>query len=104
WGIPKGLVEAHLSSLESARQEAREEAGIEGIVHKSVIGYYEYEKWAGMCRVKVFPMLVELQHPTWLEDFRLRSWYSLTEAKIVVSNSGLRRLFGPFSDFLERKG
>lgn len=59
WGIPKGLVEPHLSPADSAAKEAWEEAGLRGDVDDTPIGFYEYQKWRGTCEVEVYLMRVQ---------------------------------------------
>ncbi len=58
WIIPKGIIENGDSAQYSAERETEEEAGVRGKIHGSVVGEYEYKKWAGICTVKVFPLLV----------------------------------------------
>ena len=81
WIIPKGIIEDHLSPQESAANEALEEAGIEGTVYDKCIGEYQYQKWGGTCKVKVYLMKVTKIHNDWLEsDFRKRKWFSIKKA------------------------
>lgn len=84
WIIPKGIIEPDLKPYESAAKEALEEAGIEGVMYNVPIGYYEYEKWGGVCRVEVFPMRVDTVHDAWEESYRKRDWYSLDEAVELI--------------------
>ena len=80
WVVPKGLVEPHLSPADSARAEAFEEAGIEGVVSPDPVGRYEYAKWGGICHVEVFLMAVERVLETWPEGFRERVWLPPADA------------------------
>ncbi|NIQ08741.1 NUDIX hydrolase, partial [candidate division KSB1 bacterium] len=80
WIIPKGLIEDDMTADESAEMEAFEEAGIRGHVYPEVIGEYEYQKWGGICRVKVFLMKVESVLEEYPESFRTRRWMTAEEA------------------------
>jgi len=85
WILPKGLVEEHLSPVESAAAEAYEEAGIEGEVLPECLGVYQYRKWGGVCSVEVFPMRVERELPDWPEaSFRQRRWVSRHQARRIL--------------------
>lgn len=101
WVIPKGVKEPELSAQVSAAQEALEEAGIEGGVSKRPIGYYEYEKWGGTCRVEVFTMVVEKVHEQWLENYRGREWASIAEAARRVKEKQLKQLIRSVPGFLK---
>lgn len=101
WGIPKGIVEPGMTSLESARKEAHEEAGITGSIQEEPLGIYHAEKWGGVCTVTVYAMLVEGQLPDneWEESYRIRKWVSIPEAKEGVKATELR----PLIDCLQRR-
>ena len=45
WVIPKGVIEPDLTAVESAIQEAWEEAGLTGRASEQTIGSYIYYKW-----------------------------------------------------------
>jgi len=67
WIVPKGVIEKPLSPQDSAAKEALEEAGVEGEVGNEPIGYFEYEKWGGICKVQVFALRVEKVLEDWAE-------------------------------------
>lgn len=99
WIIPKGVIERHLTPVESAAKEAYEEAGVIGTTSDEPVGQYEYEKWGGICVVTVFPMQVRevLPPAAWLEaEERERRWYSMEEAIALVEEAGLRQVLGDF--------
>ena len=56
WIYPKGVIEKDMSPEDSAAKEALEEAGVIGDVESTLLDKYEYEKWGGVCSVKVFPL------------------------------------------------
>ena len=58
WVLPKGVIERFMSPEESAAKEAYEEAGVIGDILSELIIEYEYKKWGGICKVKVFPLRV----------------------------------------------
>lgn len=101
WVIPKGVIEPHLSSRESAANEALEEAGVRGWLSNTAIGTYEYQKWGGTCSVEVYPMRVDEFLDVWLEDYREREWVSLDTAVNRVNETRLKALLQELPAFLE---
>lgn len=93
WIIPKGIVDAGHTPAESALKEAYEEAGIRGEAFSQELGEYEYEKWGGVCRVKVYLMRVESVLESWPEGgARDRRWMTVEEAASRVKEAKLREL------------
>lgn len=93
WLIPKGVIEPHLTPIESASMEALEEAGISGTIHDEPTWRYTYGKWGGTCKVTVFIMVVARLDDTWKEDHvRERRRVSVSEALQLVDNPSLRRI------------
>jgi len=93
WLVPKGIIEPHLSPIESAAQEAMEEAGVRGRIPSRPIGEYDYNKWGGTCHVEVYLLEVVEELLEWPESFfRERRWMSVEEAAALVDQEGLRRL------------
>lgn len=90
--VPKGIADPGLTPVESAAQEALEEAGVEGEVLNPALGSYDYEKWGATCRVEVFPMRVtrELPETEWEETHRGRQWVSADEAVGLINQKALR--------------
>jgi len=82
WVVPKGIHEPGMSAADSAAKEAREEAGIVGLVSKEPLGSYRYLKWKGDCEVTVFAMQVtqELDTKEWEESYRNRRWCTPEQA------------------------
>ncbi|HXK56372.1 MAG: histidine phosphatase family protein [Gammaproteobacteria bacterium] len=76
--VPKGINEPGLTQRQSAAKEAREEAGVEGVVGAESLGRYSYRKWGGVCTVDVYPMEVTkvLPEEEWEESYRGRNWVS----------------------------
>ncbi len=86
---------------ESAAQEALEEAGIVGRVHRRCIGVYRYrksrDKGSAHCTVKVYPMRVTALYADWLERReRQRKWMTFAAASAHVRERGLKRILMSF--------
>ena len=82
WVVPKGIKEPGMSPQESAAEEAREEAGVEGVVGDEPLGSYVYEKWGADTTCHVYPMEVtrELAYEEWEENHRQRTWVTPQQA------------------------
>ena len=103
WTIPKGLIEDGMSAAESAVQEAHEEAGIEGELHETSVGRYQYHKWGGTCEVEVFLMAVTRLLDHWPEAyFRERMWLSLDDARATVKHKGLGDILGQIEGIIQK--
>jgi 8-oxo-dGTP pyrophosphatase MutT (NUDIX family) len=99
WILPKGLLEEKLTNYELAMKEAYEEAGIAGQISNKSLGVYQYEKWGGICKVSVFPFLVERILDQWPEDnFRNRKWFNSNEAIKAIDNRELKDIIKHFVD------
>ena len=93
WVIPKGVIDEGSSPAESAAREAWEEAGIRGTISKRESGRYRYEKWGGVCTVRVFLLAVEEEADQWPESgIRRREWLGSEEAAARIDEEGLRLL------------
>jgi phosphohistidine phosphatase len=91
WVVPKGIKEPGMSPQESAAEEAREEAGVEGIVGAEPLGSYVYQKWGAATTCQVYPMEVtrELPHEEWDESHRERTWVTPEQAAARLKQSAL---------------
>jgi hypothetical protein len=75
--------------------EARQEAGIKGIIGRRPIGSYHYTKSfergeERLCECIVFLMLVTSEAPTWREQAqRTRAWFPRDQAAELVSEGSL---------------
>ncbi len=106
--IPKGNQDPNLSPHAAAALEAREEAGVVGLVCPTALGSYRYRKRRRngsslMFDVDVFPLAVNTELPAWKEQAeRERRWFSLVEAAEAVEEEDLRDLIRSFgqSEFL----
>jgi phosphohistidine phosphatase len=91
--IPKGLVDPGVSVVDTVHNEAMEEAGIRGRLLMPAIGVYGFEKWGGICMVRVFVMMVEEELDEWPEaGMRRRFWMAFDEAARKVKHADLGRL------------
>ncbi len=75
--------------------EARQEAGIKGIVGRRPIGSYHYAKSMErgedrLCECIVYLMLVTHEAPAWREQLqRTRTWFLRDEAAALVAEGAL---------------
>jgi 8-oxo-dGTP pyrophosphatase MutT (NUDIX family) len=93
WGIPKGIIESGQTAADAARQEAHEEAGINGRLSREPIGEFDYEKWGRICRVQVFLMEVTREHEHYDDEgVRERRWFPLSQAVQRKTRKGIRPL------------
>jgi 8-oxo-dGTP pyrophosphatase MutT (NUDIX family) len=97
WIVPKGWPMKGRKDHQAAAQEALEEAGVSGKVHKHPIGAYTYQKrletGVQPCRVMVYLLEVEKERISWQErDQRRRAWMSPEVAAEQISEPGLARL------------
>lgn len=96
WGLPKGVITPGMTPEESAAKEAVEEAGVKGKPCSQVIDEYQYEKWDGVCTVKIYPLEVNEISDEWDEmDRRQRQVLPVDEAIFVIKTdqkNALRRL------------
>jgi 8-oxo-dGTP pyrophosphatase MutT (NUDIX family) len=90
WIVPKGLVEPDMTEHDSAAKEAQEEAGVLGRVGATPVGSFEYEKWGGVCVVRVFDLEVRDELSDWPEKAqRTRQWFEADEAARLVKHARL---------------
>lgn len=93
WIVPKGLVEPDMTEHDSAAKEAHEEAGVIGDVGTEAVGSFQYEKWGGVCVVRVFDMEVRRELSDWPEKAdRARKWVDAGEAAGLVKLAALGEL------------
>jgi 8-oxo-dGTP pyrophosphatase MutT (NUDIX family) len=105
WVIPKGVIDEGSSPEESAAREAWEEAGIRGALSKGEAGRYQYEKWGGVCTVRVFLLTVEEEADQWPErGTRQREWLGIEEAAARIDEEGLRLLIRAAGSYQEGGG
>ena len=91
WVVPKGIKEPGMTPRESAAEEAREEAGVEGVVGVEALGSYVYQKWGADTTCQVYPMEVtrELAQEEWEENHRQRSWVTPQQAVAQLAQPAL---------------
>src|SRR5437762_90435 len=93
WVVRKGHLEPGKTAGEIALQEAWEEAGLTGILHRDPVGSYLYEKLGSTHHVIVYVMRVTEAADDWPEiSFRERSWLSLPQAVLRIEDAGLRAI------------
>jgi len=105
WSIPKGRFMIFRSASDSARIEAKEEAGVHGRVGCEALGSYLHVKGAGTSgrrseavEVIVFPLEVDEIAVSWREmEQRERQWVRLDDAAELISSSHLRNIIADFA-------
>ncbi|HRY08304.1 MAG TPA: NUDIX hydrolase [Hyphomicrobiaceae bacterium] len=106
WIIPKGWPKVGVTPSDMGAREAKEEAGLKGTVSDQPIGSYRYRKRlhlfaSVMCRVSVYPLLVEAQSYDWREKAERRlQWMSTKKAAKRVSEPELAKLILGLEDWL----
>lgn len=103
WVVPKGWPMKGRKDHEAAAQEAREEAGLEGRIHKHPLGAYTYLKrtdgTAEPCRVMVYRLDVEGERRSWRErGQRERRWFPAAEAASQVAEPRLASMIRAVAD------
>jgi 8-oxo-dGTP pyrophosphatase MutT (NUDIX family) len=100
WIIPKGHPEKGMQPSAVALLEAREEAGVCGIISKMPIGHYRTQKCLPSgkqvpCEVTVFRLDVSEHLAQWKEHLERKiMWVPLSQAAALADDGGL-------SEFLE---
>lgn len=103
WVVPKGNRMKGRSDWDAAAQEAREEAGVHGVISPHAIGQFSYDKRLSNgatrpCVVEVFPLEVLIQQGGWEEsDQRQRRWMTLEQGAASVIEPELSKLIARFS-------
>ena len=99
WVIPKGWPMKGKKDHDAAAQEAFEEAGVSGKIHKRPLGAYTYEKrrddGADPVRVMVYLLEVQAEKRRWPErEQRQRQWMAVDLAAHLVEEPGLADILG----------
>ena len=104
WIVPKGWPMKGRKPWETAEIEAREEAGVSGIVAKRAVGSFRYDKLLDEearvlpCEVTLFPLLVQRYLRSWREqNLRDASWLSPSQAVALAADAGLRDVIASFA-------
>lgn len=90
WIVPKGHWNRRQRAYEAARQEAYEEAGIEGMIATQAIGVYEHRshKRPLVTPILIFPMHVTYRHGIWPEwNQRQYRWLPPLSAERLVQGN-----------------
>jgi 8-oxo-dGTP pyrophosphatase MutT (NUDIX family) len=102
WVILKGWPIKGAKKPMSAAREAYEEAGVEGLADRAMLGAYAYNKRLGeqsrAMRVEVYPLRVEREHDQWPEMAeREKLWTTPVIAAGLVAEPGLRAILALFA-------
>jgi 8-oxo-dGTP pyrophosphatase MutT (NUDIX family) len=98
WIIPKGNPMRGLSPCDVAALEAREEAGVIGLVLDSCLGEFTLRGRHKKCRVAVYPLIVQEKLLHW-DEVGERQWRrcDLKTARGLVGSRSLAALLGSLS-------
>lgn len=106
WVFPKGSPIKGLKPVETAAQEAWEEAGVRGEVAGKPVGYYLHPRNNQpdlLDRIQLFPMLVTEQHDDWPEEAqRFRHWALLPQVQRLMASRHAARVAADFAHGLRR--
>ncbi len=100
--IPKGWPTPRLSNAELAAREAFEEAGVAGQVSRQPMSSFIYTKRLHLfswirCRVEVYLLHAERQHPSWPEkESRRFMWVEPSKAATLVREPQLAGVLREF--------
>lgn len=93
WIFPKGIVEPGETPEETALKEAREEAGIHGVVLPGPVGAYDDQKWRTECVVELYLLRYIENSPSWEEKhLRERRWCSYEDARRLIKKGRIRKI------------
>jgi 8-oxo-dGTP pyrophosphatase MutT (NUDIX family) len=94
-----------MSAAKSAAKEAYEEAGIKGRLLRGSVGKYEFPKWGGICRCKVYLLEINKILKHWDEDhFRKRKLMPVKKAAGRVDMPELATMIHNLPKELEYRG
>jgi len=93
WGFPKGIIDPGETPAETALKEAREEAGLQGVIEGGSLGQYADFKWGTELIVTGLLMRVTVAADDWDEaDVRQRCWCSPGQAGTLIHRYEQRHL------------
>ena len=91
WIFPKGIVEPGDTPEETALKEAREEAGVHGVILPAPVGSYDDYKWRTDCVVQLYLLRYLRDCESWEERYlRDRRWCSYDEALGLIKKPKIR--------------
>jgi phosphohistidine phosphatase len=101
WSLPKGIIDPGETPETTAVKEAFEESGVIGQLTGGALGCFEQEKWGGVARVEIYPLLVDKLLDDWDErGTRDRLVVSLDEARLILGDR-IGAIIDVFENFLQ---
>ena len=93
WGFPKGIIDPGETDIQTALNEAEEEAGLHGAIEGGPLGQFKYSKWGTELLVTAFLMRVDEEDDDW-EDaaWRGRCWCRPDRARTQIYREEFRQL------------
>jgi phosphohistidine phosphatase len=102
WIFPKGIVEPGETPEETALKEAREEAGIRGVLLPQLLGEYLDHKWRNNCTVRMFLLEYLGECESWEEGgVRERRWCTYDDALRLIKKEEIRGILKTAWEWLE---
>lgn len=97
WIIPKGHRSKKRRDQDAAAREAREEAGVKGIIADPIGQYLHRRPRRAAVTVTVYELKVTSEIRKWRErDQRRRKWVTPRKAVKMIADQGLRALLASF--------
>jgi len=97
WLVPKGKIKASKNNFKNIKDEARDEAGVEGDLDRNTVYHYSYERKSGRYYVAAYPLEVTKEHGKWKEmDERERCWFDAQTAAAQVGDPELSEVIKKF--------
>ena len=91
WIFPKGIVEPGETPEETALKEAREEAGIHGVILPDPVASYDDHKWRAECVVQLYLLRYAEDCRSWEEKhLRERRWCGYEDALRLIKKPKIR--------------
>ncbi|CAG35979.1 NUDIX hydrolase [Desulfotalea psychrophila] len=104
WILPKGHLVKKKSCIESAAQEAFEEAGIIGCIEGKKSYLIKYQHHGTKYKIQFFPMEVTEILKKWPEQHqRIRKLVSLNRAHELIELGSIQKCLRQWQDDLSRK-
>ena len=104
WIFPKGIVEPGETPEETALKEAREEAGIHGVILPDPVASYDDHKWRAECVVQLYLLRYAEDCRSWEEKhLRERRWCGYEDALRLIKKPKIRSVLEKARERLDRE-
>ena len=100
WVIPKGGIEKWMTPEKSAAKEALEEAGVVGVVSRTMVAEYECTKYGSPCHVGVYPLAVSKVLARWEEMNKRNRRIVAVDKAIKIIKKEQKAVLKTFQDMI----